>query len=315
VCSTRASRLALAVAVACLFSAARARADTPLAESLFQEAKALMADGRFGEACPKLAESMRLDPGTGTLLALAVCHEGEGKTATAWTEFVQAEQAAVKDGREDRVTFARERLAAIAPHVSHLVLVVPSAIGSLPDFELRRNGQPIGAPAWNTPLPVDPGEHLLEARANGKLPWTRTVVVGADGDRQIVEVGPFGDRAGAPAEEGGAISPLRVAGLVVGGVGLVAIAVGAYFGVQAIDKSNAANDRCTPELCLDAEAVAINEDAKAAANVANVTIGLGAAAVVAGIVMVIVGVDEPASTAIVPWTSRDGAGLAVGGRF
>jgi hypothetical protein len=70
------------------------RQDTVAAQALFDEAKQLMANKRFDEACPKLEESNRLDPGVGTLLRMLypnrLCcggglqHDDEGLYLVMW---------------------------------------------------------------------------------------------------------------------------------------------------------------------------------------------------------------------------------------
>src|SRR5262245_60063855 len=88
-------------------------AERAQATSLFKEAKALMDEQRYAEACRKFEDSQRLDPGGGTLLNLAVCHEQVGRAATALAEFKQALETAKRDGRDRRVQLAEEHIAAL----------------------------------------------------------------------------------------------------------------------------------------------------------------------------------------------------------
>lgn len=74
------------------------------ARALFDDGKRLMLEKRWDEACPKLAESQRLDPGGGTILALALCYEGTGKTATAWATFKLRHDQRRDRALDDRMT-------------------------------------------------------------------------------------------------------------------------------------------------------------------------------------------------------------------
>src|SRR5262245_53123818 len=69
-------------------------AEVAVAEALFRQGKDLLAAGKTSEACPKLAESQRIDPAGGTLIALALCYEADGKTASAWVVFGEAQAVA-----------------------------------------------------------------------------------------------------------------------------------------------------------------------------------------------------------------------------
>ena len=169
-----------------------------MAETLFDEGRRKMAAGDFAGACPKLAESYRLDAGTGTLTALAVCHEGQGKTASAWAEFIQVVSEARQAGRADREAFARQHIDGLEPKLSKLTVAVDPADAQLADIEVRRDGTVIKPAAWGTAAPVDPGAHTIEATAEGKKPWTATVTVGPSRDMQTVSV-PRLEDAPAPS--------------------------------------------------------------------------------------------------------------------
>jgi tetratricopeptide (TPR) repeat protein len=185
------SRTIAWLAVAQLFLAATAQGQTAtemaLAEALYRQARELMAAGNYAEACPKLKESYRIDPATGTLLNLASCHEAEGKFASAWLEYATAAVAARRDRRPDRVKYAEEHMQALEQKLSRLTLLVP-AESDLPDLELKLDGVVIGRAARGVPTPVDPGEHVVEASAPGRETWRATVTIGAVADAQSVSV-------------------------------------------------------------------------------------------------------------------------------
>lgn len=94
-------------------SALAAEGDDAQAARLFQEGREAFVAGNLVDACPRLAESYRLDPATGTLMALALCHEQEGKLALAWAELNEAEERARQEGRSDRIEYVRTRLSAL----------------------------------------------------------------------------------------------------------------------------------------------------------------------------------------------------------
>lgn len=158
-----------------------------LAETLYREGRRLAAEQRYAEAIAKLSESYRIDPGVGTLLALAVCHEATGQLATAWVEFGDAMRAAQRDKREDRVQLAREHLSQIEPKLSRLTIAV-AAQEQPAELELRLDGVRIGAAALNVAVPIDPGPHRIDATAPGKLSFSQELTIGSNADQRIVVI-------------------------------------------------------------------------------------------------------------------------------
>src|SRR5690349_9072722 len=86
--STRAAARAAAASLAAsaIFAAAApaiADESTARAAALFKEGREAMVHGNAATACPKFAESQRLDPAAGTLRNLALCEEAIGELAKA----------------------------------------------------------------------------------------------------------------------------------------------------------------------------------------------------------------------------------------
>lgn len=162
--------------------------------ALFDEGRRLMAAGNFAEACPKLAESQRLEPGIGALYNLSNCYEGLGRSASAWMGFreVAALSAAAKQDKREKD--ARGRASALEPKLSRLRISVQAGAG----VEIARNGVVVGEPSWGVAIPVDPGQYVVKASAPGKTPWETKVAVEGEGAVINVEVPPLEPRRGAP---------------------------------------------------------------------------------------------------------------------
>src|ERR1019366_1511081 len=96
-------RVVAAVVASLLACGPAAVAGPPTAEEeaavLFEHAKALMDASRYAEACPTFERSETLDPQVGPMLNLAFCDENLGKTATAWTVWVEAAAKADERGQ------------------------------------------------------------------------------------------------------------------------------------------------------------------------------------------------------------------------
>lgn len=147
-----------------------------LAESLYREGKRLMAEGQAQDACPKFAESYRLSPATGTQLNLAACYQEAEKWASAWRAYQAAVAAAARDGRQDRVSYAQDKIAEIEPMLSYVTLTMV-AEERPPGLEVSIDGAAVSSQALGIALPIDPGDHRIEAKAPGFETWSSELSV------------------------------------------------------------------------------------------------------------------------------------------
>jgi hypothetical protein len=180
------------------------------------------------------------------------------------------------------------------------------------------DGAALPREAWGTALEVDPGVHALHVEGPSRVSFDRSVSVG-EGASQTVTVSLL-----PRAEEGRPLDrPARVAGptiaprtwaLATAGVGGGLVLVGLGFGAAAISQRH---DACGPSGCD----VAAYEHGRTLARTSDLITGLGVATLAGGVVWYLLaprtapGSSAPAGALLVPWASRDGAGLALARSF
>ena len=286
---------AFAVLGAVVLSGAKAHAEgdaasRTLAVQLFDQAEALFAKRQVSEACPKYAESFRLDPQLGALIYLAECYEANGQLASAWGSFRQAEEMAQRRG-DARGVHARERANALQTRMDQLVIEVPSA-SLLPGLEVLRDGVSLSAASWSNPSAIDEGKHQVEARAPGYLPWKSEVDVAGEGKSFAIQVPRL--NVDPQADAGTAVrrrdldnrsTTERVAAIALGGVGIVGLGVGGFFGLSAQSSYSDSNSLCNTNDICTSHGADLRAKAKTRALVSTIATGAGAAAVVAAAVL------------------------------
>jgi hypothetical protein len=297
--------LAAAVVTTRAILATRAHAQTApdkvaASQALFDQARHLMVLGQYSEACPKLEESQRLDPGGGTLLNLADCYEHLGQLDTAWRKFIEAATTSRNAGNLDRERVARERADALFAKIPKIVIRVPAAIGGTPGFEIRRDGELVAREQWGSAVPVGLGEHAVAAAAPGYRSWRSTVTVSGNATATIAvpeleretaavsarDAAPRDVAASAASEPSASIGAQRVMALAAGTVGVAGIAVGTVFGLRKIAKHSEADDACNGgPACPSENGVKIGEEATKAGNISTAAFAIGAVGLAAGAVL------------------------------
>ena len=341
--STRGGLCVLTVAFLLLPSPAYAEPtseDRAAAQSLFDEARNLVKAGRASEACPKLEESQRLDPGIGTQLNLADCYEKAGRTASAWALFLDAGEAARKTGDAKRESLATGNAKRLEPSLARVKIVVT---GEIEGIVVKRDGRPLSRGALASALPTDPGKRVFEATAPGRRPvrveievmpgrQTDVVIPALEKTSEAVVPPPASTSPAAVPSGGAATAPApasredkgpsgtQIGGLAAASVGVAALIGGTFLGLAAKSKNDdAKTSGCRPDgTSCTADALAQHDSAKSEASLATVAFIAGGVLVVGGAALFVLGSPrskESASLYLVPSASGSSGGLMAGGTF
>ena len=267
--------LASALVVITAFASPAAHADDTVqsAESLFQNARALVEKGDYAAACPKLEASQKLEPAVGTQFNLADCYEHVGRTASAYALFNQVARIARSAGKFEREKSAKERAAVLEPKLARVQLDVKAPA---PGLEVRIDDILVEKTSLTEPFPVDPGEHRISASAPSHRAWDG-MLSGKASQLVTVNVPELVDTTvrAAPAPVVVDASSQRTIAIVTGAVGLAGVLVGGVAGVVALSKRSTGERECPKDLysfrCPTEEGTSAWNAASTAGNVSTLS--------------------------------------------
>jgi hypothetical protein len=228
------------------------------AREQLNQARAAEKRGQRAESCQHLAEVERLDPKLPTLLELAECTEELGNIVEARALWVAARERAKHDEKPQSRARAESRIAAMQKRIAHLTLQL--AAGTPAGAQVLRDESMLDAAQLGTAVDVNPGEHTITVKLAGHDDAKQAVKL-ADGESRTLAVAagaptaalptavPVPPASGAPVavpvpvpvpSQDAAVSPAasgaaphstwwtgaRTAGVIAGGVGVVAAAGG-----------------------------------------------------------------------------------------
>ena len=319
-------------------SAGASTADKAVADQLFTEAKELAKSGNFEAACPKFEASYQADPALGALLNLADCLEQIGLTASAYGRWSDAVELAVRAG-DTRADFARERREELKKRIAYVTVEVS---GKASELSVRRDTTPLSQGAYGVALPTDPGESTVNVVRGDDVVWEQRLRL-AEGEKLTVRVDlaaiaaanppPLRNLGGVVASRPKVVetappnvfwSKQRIAGAIVGGVGVVGGALGLLAGgaamarADAIEKEGQCADGPRGPVCSAAGLENIQAGTEAANASTWILVGSGVITAV-GLTVFLTAPAAPKAlqerASIEPWVKVGPTGGAFGLRF
>jgi len=232
-------------------AAPSAHADDRSAARLYNEGWQLYKDKQYAEACPLLERSLAASPMIRTRGALALCYEASGKYASAYNTWRAVAEQAARAGAVEAATLKRavEKTEQLVARITRMVF---EPADSPTGLQVWLDGRLLAANELNVPVPVDPGEHTIEAKAPERVDWKSTFEIAATeaGQTRRLPIEPLApiepahvDTPPPPVvekppptpvvERPPPTPPLKYAAVATAGAGLVAVAVGTIFAFGA----------------------------------------------------------------------------------
>ncbi len=195
------------------------------------------------------------------------------------------------------------------------------------NVRVTMDGLPFADRLDGSAINVDPGMHTFELRADGYPPATTKLVIreGAKRRQEVVSlaVPPAKPPAPLAASKTGpsvALEPppsggaQRTAAFVLGGVGMVGLGLGAFFGLRARATYNDASSHCPTSSSCDDRGVTGGRDAHTEATVSTIAFAAGGTLLAGGVILYLTAPRQGA-VGLQPAAGTNMAGLRLGGAW
>jgi len=306
---------------------AQAKAGTPSKKDLEAAKKAFFAGIDFEEKKEwakaleqfELVAKVRMTPQV--RFHIALCKENLGMLIEALHDFELAESDAKAEKVDAVMKEAPEHAAAIKPKIPKLVFKVPSDVEGL---AVTLDGSPIDPKGGEETL-VNPGTHKVEATADKRHPFSQEITLGIGDTKTVsIKVPPMVEDKEAPPpkdEEPPPTPPkpstLPIPALVVGGIGVAALAGAGLFALKRSSIKSDLDGVCSgdPPSCPADQEDAISSG-RTYTTLTNVFMIVGIVGVGAGVVLWVTAPKKdkdtapPAAASIKLVPSSPGANLA-----
>jgi tetratricopeptide (TPR) repeat protein len=221
-----------------------------MAKKAAQEGKKHAKKGDWEEAREAWQKSLDLNDTPGVRIELATAEAKLGRLLLAEEHVKKAiEHPKLSPGHKRK---AQKTLKELDDKIPTLSLEPPSDFSG----KIFVDDEEHAAASLSEPLRLDPGEHVVRARAKGYKPFTESVVL-EEGDRKNIVIlltelpkpAPAPPPAEKPAQASG--STQRTLGWVSIAIGGVGLAVGTVMGLQAQSTRADLDGACSNDVCSE----------------------------------------------------------------
>jgi hypothetical protein len=321
-------------------AAAQAQAEDPaaLAEARqkFRQAVSLQTGGNWAGALALFREVATVKSTPQVQFNIAICEENLGRLVQALGDYQLAAAQAHEEGKPEVAAEVEKRLETLQARIPKIVV----RRGDNADLaRISVDGIDVGSAMVGRPMPVDPGAHIVEARAAGYEPFEKKLTVEEGAEIEIVvdllaslaadvenpyAGGSMRPSDAAPEADAPPADPEQRTNLVpyiVGGAGVASLVASGVFFLLRQGAINALEERCGPEgsVC-DRELQATADRGQLYSVLVPITLGLGVAGVGTGVVLLLMdapGKDggDQAGLRFAPTAPGATAGASLLGRF